>query len=176
MVQPEGTLEHQIIPLQACIGGARSIIGLPLPIGEREVEPPSQDSYVDWVSGMRRSGLHRVQHPHVEVGWREILSWYPVEWVMEIVVDPSVVQQEVLGVGNTGTPDWHWDPGGTTCHFPGKLVDYVLEGTVGLAVECAHSLGEFQSISLANQFMDRLLGLSWYNTCMRGHRVINILW
>ena len=92
MVQPEGTVERQIIPLQSCIGRASSIIGSPLPIGEREVEPPSQISYVDWVSGMRRSGLHRVQHPHVEVGWQEILSWYPVEWVMEIVVDLGVVQ------------------------------------------------------------------------------------
>ena len=44
-----------------------------------------------------------MQHPHVEVGWREILSWYPVEWVMEIVVDPGVVQQEFPGAGNTGT-------------------------------------------------------------------------
>ena len=56
------------------------------------MEPPSQISYIDLVSGMRRSELHRVQHPHVEVGWREILSWYPVDWVMEIVVDPGVVQ------------------------------------------------------------------------------------
>ena len=82
-----------------------------------------------------------MQHPHVEVGWQEILSWYPVEWVMMIVVDPSVVQQEFPGVGNTGTPDWHWDLGGTTCRFPGRSVDYVLEGTVGLAVEHAHLLG-----------------------------------
>ena len=56
---------------------------------------------------------------------------------MMIVVDPSVVQQEFPGAGNTGTPDWHWDLGGITYHFPGRSVDYVLEGTVGLAVEHA---------------------------------------
>ena len=69
---------------------------------------------------------------------------------MEMVVDPGVVQQEFLGAGNTGTPDWHWDLGGTTCCFPGRSVDYVLEGTVGLAVEHAHSLGEFRSAPVAN--------------------------
>ena len=69
MVQPEGTLECQIIPLQACMDGTSSIVGSPLPVGEREAEPPSQVSYVDLDSGMRRSELHRVQHPHVEVGW-----------------------------------------------------------------------------------------------------------
>ena len=79
--------------------------------------------------------MHRVQHPHVEVGWREILSWYSVERAMEIVMDPSVAQQEFLCMGNTGTPDWHWDPGGITYRFPGRSADYVLESTVGLVVE-----------------------------------------
>ena len=60
---------------------------------------------------------------------------------MEMVVDPSVVQQEFLGAGNTRTPNWHWDLGGITYHFPGRSVDYVLEDTVGLAVEHAHPLG-----------------------------------
>ena len=35
-----------------------------------------------------------MRHPLVKVGWREILSWYSVEWVMEMVVDSGVVQQE----------------------------------------------------------------------------------
>ena len=74
MEQSEGTLERQIIPLQACMDGTSSVVGSSLPIGEREAEPPSQISYVDLDSGMRRSELHRVQHPLVEVGWREILS------------------------------------------------------------------------------------------------------
>ena len=73
-----------------------------------------------------------------------------MEWVIEMVVDPGVVQQEFPGAGNTGTPDWHWDLGRTTCHFPGRLVDYVLEGTVGLAVEHAHLLGEFGLAPVAN--------------------------
>lgn len=60
MVQLQGTLECQISPLQACIDRASSILGSPLSIGEREAEPPSQTSYVDLVSRMRRSELHRV--------------------------------------------------------------------------------------------------------------------
>ena len=51
-----------------------------------------------------------------------------------------------------------------------------MEGTVGLAVEHAHLLGEFRSAPVANQFMGRLPRLSWYNICTRGHRVINIPW
>ena len=69
MVQLESTLECESSPLQACIDGASSIVGSPLSIGEREMEPPSQISYVDLYIRMRRSELHRVQHPHVEVGW-----------------------------------------------------------------------------------------------------------
>ena len=91
MVQLEGTLECQSSPIHAYIDGASNIVGSPLSIGEREAEPPSQISYVDLVSRMRRLELHRVQHSHVEVGWREILSWYSVEWAMEIMVDPGIV-------------------------------------------------------------------------------------
>ena len=101
MVQLKGTLECQSSPLQAYIDGASNTIGSRLSIEEREAEPPSQISYVDLVSGMRRSELHRVQHLHVEVGWREILSWYSMEWVMMIVVDQRVVQQEFPGARNT---------------------------------------------------------------------------
>ena len=53
MVQPEGTLERQIIPLQACMDGTSSVFGTPLPIGERETESPSLISYVDMVGKMR---------------------------------------------------------------------------------------------------------------------------
>lgn len=48
-------------------------------------------------------------------------------------------------------------------------------GTVNLAVEHAHSLGEFRSAPVANQFMDRLLELPWYDVCTLGQGVINIL-
>jgi len=37
MVQLEGTLECQSSPLQACIDGASSVVGSPLPIRERDV-------------------------------------------------------------------------------------------------------------------------------------------
>ena len=88
---------------------------------------------------MRRPELHRVQHPHdgvvlcagvrafdpsLRVGWQEILSWHPVEWTMEMVVDPGGAQHEFPGIGDAGSPDWHWDPGGTTYHFPCMSVDY----------------------------------------------------
>jgi len=74
-----------------------------------------------------------VQHPHVgvvlcegvhafdpslRVGWREILSWYPVEWTMEMVVDPSGAQQEFPRIRDAGISDWNWDLGGTTYHLP----------------------------------------------------------
>ena len=74
---------------------------------QRETELPSQISCVDLDSGMRRPELQRVQHlqvrvargagvhafdPSLGVGWREILSWYPVEWVMEIVMHRGVAQ------------------------------------------------------------------------------------
>ena len=53
MVQLEGTLEWKRSPRKAYIDGASNIIGSPLPIGEREKEPPSQISYVDLNSRMR---------------------------------------------------------------------------------------------------------------------------
>ena len=53
MVQLEGTLEHHSSPLQAYIDGARSTVGSPLAIRERETELPSQISCVDLDSGMR---------------------------------------------------------------------------------------------------------------------------
>ena len=68
MIQLEGALEFHSSPLQAYIDGASSTVGSTLPIGERETKPPSQISYVDLDSGMRLSELHRVRHPHFEVG------------------------------------------------------------------------------------------------------------
>jgi len=56
------------------------------------------------------------------------------------------------------------------------LVAYSLDGTVDLAVECAHLLGESRSTPVANQFMDKLLWLSWYDVCTWDQGVINILW
>lgn len=47
----------------------------------------------------------RAFDPSLGLGWREILSWYPVEWAMEMVVDLDVAQQELSGVGYTGSPD-----------------------------------------------------------------------
>ena len=55
-------------------------------------------------------------------------------------------------------------------------IDYNLGGTVDLAVERAHLLGEFRSAPVANQFMDKLLWLSSYDDCTRDHGVISILW
>ena len=91
---------------------------------------------------------------------------------MEIVMDPSVAQQEFLCMGNTGTPDWHWDPGGTTYRFPVRSADYVLESTVGLAVEHV----QFRSAPVANQFMGRLPRLSWHDIHTRDHGVVSTPW
>ena len=140
---------------------------------------------------MRRPELHRVQHLHVGVvlgvgvrafdpslgvGWREILSWYLVEWTMEMVMDLGGAHQEFPSTGDVGSPDWHWDPRGTTYHFPCIPIDYDLEGIFDLPVERAPPLGEFQSAPVANQFMDRLLGLPFYDDCTQDHRMISILW
>lgn len=45
--------------------------------------------------------------PSLGVGWQEILSWYPVDWAMEMMVDLGVPQQVLPGSGDTGSPDWH---------------------------------------------------------------------
>ena len=79
-------------------------------------------------------------------------------------------------MGNTGTPNWHWGLGGITYHFPGRSVDYVLEDTIGLAVENVHSLGGLRSALVANQFLGRFPRLSWYDTHTRDHGVVNIPW
>ena len=72
----------------------------------------------------------RTFNPSLGFGWQEVLSWYPVEWAMEMVVDPSVGQQEFPGIEDARIPDWHWDLGGTTNHFPGIPVDYDMDGIV----------------------------------------------
>ena len=71
---------------------------------------------------MRRPELHRVQHlhagvvlcagvhvfdPSLGVGWREILSWYPVEWVMEMVRNSGVAQEGLPRTGDVGILNWH---------------------------------------------------------------------
>ena len=60
--------------------------------------------------------------------------------------------------------------------FPRYTVDYDLEGIVDLAVERTPSLREFQLAPVANQFMDRLLGLTWYDVSTQDHGVISTLW
>lgn len=140
-------------------------IGSPFPIRDREMKLPSQISCVDLDSGMRQSNLHKVQHPHVKVflcagvcafnpslavGWQDILSWYPMEWAMDMVVDTGVSQQYIPVIWDTKSPNWHWDLGGTTYHFPGMSIDYNLDGTVYLEVEHTHSLGESQLALVSN--------------------------
>lgn len=79
-----------------------SIFGSQFPIRERETKLPCQIC-VDLDSGMRRLMFHKVKHlyvkvflcagvcafdPFLGVGWREILSWYPVECarLMDMVI------------------------------------------------------------------------------------------
>ena len=42
-------------------------------------------------------------NPSLGVGWQEILSWYPVEWGMEMVANPAGAQQEFQGTGDAGS-------------------------------------------------------------------------
>ena len=103
LVQLECMLERESNPLRAYIDEVGSTVRLPWPIGQRDIELPSQIVCIDQDSEMRRPKLHRVQHPHARVvlcagvhafdpslgvGWREILSWYLVEWIglMEMVI------------------------------------------------------------------------------------------
>lgn len=37
------------------------------------------------------AGVHAFD-PYLRVGWQEIHSWYLVEWIMEMVVDPNGAQ------------------------------------------------------------------------------------
>jgi len=125
-----------------------------------------------------------VQHPHVGfvlcvkvrafdpslgVGWREILSWYPTKWAMEMVVDLGVDQQELPGTRDTSNADWYSVPSGTTYHFLGMSIDYNQDGAIDLAFECAHSLGESRLAPTTDQFMDRLFQFSWYGICTWDH-------
>lgn len=100
-------------------------------------------------SGFICVGVHGFD-PSLGVGWQEILSWYSMEWAMEMVVDLSVAQHELPGTRDTGIPNWHWNLGGTIYHSPHMSVDYDLDGTIDLAVEHAHLLREFRSAAVAN--------------------------
>lgn len=64
---------------------------------------------------------------------------------MEMAVDPGGAQQEFPGTGDAGIPDWHWDPGGNTYHFPCISVEYNQDG----AVEHALLLGQSRSAPVA---------------------------
>lgn len=122
LLQLECTLGCESNPLRAYIDGVGNTVRLTFPIGQRETKLPSQISCVDQDSEMRQLELHRVQHPHagvvlcagvcafgasLGVGWREILSWYLVEWAMEMMVDLGVAQQELQNTGDTDSTDVH---------------------------------------------------------------------
>jgi len=115
-------------------------------------------------------------NPSLGFGWQEILSWYLVQWAMEMVVVQHEAQQELSYIGDTGSPDWHWYLGGTTYHSPDILVDCNCGGVVGLAVEHTHLLGDFWSIPTTNQFVGKLRGFSWYDSCAWDHTTIIVLW
>ena len=60
---------------------------------------------------------------------------------MEMAVNPGGAQQEFLGTRDVGSPDWHWDLGGTTYHFPCMSIDYNWDGAIDLKIEYALLLG-----------------------------------
>lgn len=66
-----------------------------------------------------------------------------MEWTIEMVVDPSGMEQEFPGTGDAGSPDRNWDMRASTCQLLGIQFKCNLEGIVYLAVEHAPLLGEF---------------------------------
>jgi len=98
--------------LQAYIERVCSIVRLPLHVGRRLVELPRQIVYVDQDSETRQHELQKAQHsqggvvmyigalafdPSHAVGWREVLSWYPMERVRCWAISMAIAQQRLWG-------------------------------------------------------------------------------
>jgi len=94
---------------------------------------------------------------------------------MDMAVEQHEAQQELSCIGDIGSPDWHWDPSGTTYHSLDIPVDCDRGGVVGLVVEHTHSLEDFWPEPATNQFVGRLLVLSWFDSCAWDHTTIIIL-
>jgi len=73
-----------------------------------------------------------------------------MQWAMLMVVDRHEAQHELSCIGDTGSPNWHWDPSGTTYHSPDMLIYCDHGGVVGLVVEHTHLLWEFWPVPTTN--------------------------
>ena len=137
--------------------------------------------------------MHNVQRSHVGglvqctrvcafncfhgVEWREVLSWYPVEWVgcMESVIGKSEIHQACSGIGDTRGPGWKLDPSATTYHFLDTRIDYGIGGIVDPMIEHMYLLGKFQLALMSSQCVRELHGSSGYDCYVWGHEIINTL-
>lgn len=83
--------------------------------------------------------------PSLGVGWREILSWYLVEWArfMEMVVVQSKAQWELSNIEGVGGSGRHWDLSDTSYLILDMRDGYGIDEVVNPVLECMHSLGEF---------------------------------
>ena len=118
-----------------------------------------------------------MQHPHVGVGWKEILSWYPVEWarLMKMIVVWSKAQWELLDIEGARGSGWHWDPGEASYPISNMWYGYGIDEVVNPVPECMHSFGEIQLMLVARWFVSRLHWLFWHVGCAWGRRMINTL-
>lgn len=157
------------------------------------MELPRHIICVHQIGETRRHELHSMKHSQVGglvqctricafdrflgVGWREILSWYLVEWdrLLESVIGKSDSQRACSGIEDTGGPILHWDLGGTAYHFPDTQIDYGIGGIVDPTIKHTHLLGRFQS-AVASPFVRELHGSSGYVVYAWSHEIINTLW
>lgn len=117
-------------------------------------------------------------NPSLGVGWREILSWYPVEWarLIEMVVLLSKAQWEFSDIKGDGGPGWHWDLGGASYLISNMRGGYGINEVVNLVLEHIHSLGEFQLTLVARWSVRRIHWLFWHVGRAWPRRMISILW
>ena len=129
---------------------------LPLHIREGETESPRHTLCVYQDGEMRQHELCRVQHlqegglvpctgvrafdPSLGVGWREILSWYPVELVkyLGISMARTIVQQGSWVTRGVQGPYYCWDPSEIPHHSMG-LVSEGISSAMDPVIESPHT-------------------------------------
>ena len=146
---------------------------------------------------MRRHELRRVKHSQdggislcagilafdssIKVGWREVLSWYPMEQARQLDTSMATFQQSPWITRGTRGPDYCWDPGGISHH----IIESVGDGSccaMGLMFRRTHifrSLSEPRTSLVTGWFDKRVhpfqelyqhIDHAW------SHRVISLLW
>jgi len=119
--------------------------------------------------------------PSLEVGWREILSWYLMDLARRLDASMAIVQQRLWITIEARGPDCCWDPGGILHHIMESVGDgssYVMDSVVGHTYLFI-SPSEFL-IALVIGWIDRGAGrfheLSWHGGRAWDYRMINLVW